>query len=294
MNATTALRPTARAGFSELIDYAGLFPPAALGLDHAFEEYQAARRGPHAWMLGRFIVPAGRIPELGDRAKAVPLCVTAVPEDLEEIAALRASGVRTWAIEIKLTSGSAPEDAIAHLAQGVQRYGLRDVRVFAELARDDRWPAALPAAMAAAAEHGVGMKLRCGGLQPSDFPSVEQVTAFVAGAAERGVAFKATAGLHHPIRHFDAPTGAHMHGFLNLLAASALAGRVPLEALRRVVSEEDPDAFALDDACLQWRGERIALDELRSARERRFVAYGSCSFSEPVGDLIALGMLPAA
>ena len=63
-----------RAAFESLIDYAGLFPPAALPMAGAVAEYAEALRGEHAWMLGRFIVPASRIAELGDFGREHGLC----------------------------------------------------------------------------------------------------------------------------------------------------------------------------------------------------------------------------
>jgi len=57
-----------------LIDYAGLFPPASLALPEAVRNYQTYRSGPHAWMLGRFVIPAA----LADQAPAdFPLSVIA-------------------------------------------------------------------------------------------------------------------------------------------------------------------------------------------------------------------------
>jgi hypothetical protein len=58
METSAALRPSVRSAFSRLVDYAGLFPPAQLPLAQATAQYREARRGPHAWMLGRFIIPA--------------------------------------------------------------------------------------------------------------------------------------------------------------------------------------------------------------------------------------------
>src|SRR4051812_2193031 len=43
-----------------LIDYAGLFPPAALDMAAAMRNYAAYRQGEDAWMIGRFVVPAAR------------------------------------------------------------------------------------------------------------------------------------------------------------------------------------------------------------------------------------------
>ncbi|MEX2645404.1 MAG: hypothetical protein WD249_04000 [Gaiellaceae bacterium] len=49
-----------------LIDHAPLFPPASLPLDEALAEHERARAGAHAWLLGRFVVPASRLAELGN------------------------------------------------------------------------------------------------------------------------------------------------------------------------------------------------------------------------------------
>lgn len=84
-----------------------------------------------------------------------------------------------------------------------------------------------------------------------------------------------------------------MHGFLNLIAAAALAPRVDSRTLQRIVAEEEPTAFTFDDAFFSWRNERIDVAELTQTRNDAFVGYGSCSFSEPVEDLAALGFLPA-
>lgn len=46
-----------------LIDHAGLFPPASLDLPEAVDNYRAYRSGPHAWMLGHFVIPAARVAE---------------------------------------------------------------------------------------------------------------------------------------------------------------------------------------------------------------------------------------
>ena len=84
------------------------------------------------------------------------------------------------------------------------------------------------------------------------------------------------------------------HGFLNLLAASALAGLgTPPERLVAVIEETDPVAFAVTVAGLRWRDIRVPVADLVRAREQ-FVAYGSCSFEEPVADLVRLGMVRAS
>ena len=62
---------TVRALMTGAIDYAGLFPPAGLTMPDAVARFAEYRRGPHAWMLGRFVVPVARLGELGDAVKTV-------------------------------------------------------------------------------------------------------------------------------------------------------------------------------------------------------------------------------
>jgi len=48
-----------RALLQNLFDHAAMFPPASLPLDEALAEDRRAQASPHAWLLGRFVVPAG-------------------------------------------------------------------------------------------------------------------------------------------------------------------------------------------------------------------------------------------
>ncbi len=302
MTTSTALRPSVRAAFAALIDYAGLFPPAKLPRPQARAEYDSAHGGPQAWMLGRFIVPATLLFESADWDAALSVIAEGDADVLERIGALRKTGSHIEALEIPIANSISPLRAVlsadeildvtGELEAGVATVGLRDLPAFVEIPRAAPWWPMLPAVMEALARMQLQAKLRCGGVTAEAFPSVEEVTDFIALAVHAGVAFKATAGLHHPVRHADAATGFTMHGFLNILAAAALASKVEREMLVRVVAEEDPAAFRFDDTSFAWRDQRVELSDLQRTRREAFVAYGSCSFDEPVDDLIALGILP--
>ncbi len=296
MATSTALRPSVRAAFAGLIDYAGLFPPAQLSLDAAQTEYEAARRGPHAWMLGRFIVSAPLIATWSGVKLPFSVIVDAEPDAIERLATLAAKSAHIESLEIPLPKNASVDEvagAIGRLGADIAIAGLGDVPAFVELPRGENWLGSLPVAMNSLARAELGGKLRCGGVTAEAFPSVAEVAAFIAAARDANVAFKATAGLHHPIRHRDPARGFMMHGFLNLIAAAALAPRVDSPTLQRIVAEEEPTAFTFDDAFFSWRNERIDVAELTQTRNDAFVGYGSCSFSEPVEDLAALGFLPA-
>ena len=91
--------------------------------------------------------------------------------------------------------------------------------------------------------------------------------------------FKATAGLHQPLRHDDE------HGFLNLLAAAVFGDE------EDALEEEDPDAFAVSGDAFRWRDREASADEIARVRRELFVSFGSCSAQEPIDGLVALGLL---
>jgi len=304
MTTSTALRPSVRAAFSALIDYAGLFPPAKLPLVQARAEYEAARTGRQAWMLGRFIMPAALLFESADDVDAALSVIADAEVDvLERIAAMRRAGSRIEALEIPIAQSVSPLrttlssdeilDITGELEADIATVGLRDLPVYVEIPPVAPWWPMLPAVMSALARMQLGAKLRCGGVTAEAFPSAHQVAEFIDAAARAGVAFKATAGLHHPVRHVDAATGFPMHGFLNILAAAALAPQLDRETLVQVVAEEDSATFSFGETSFAWRDRRVDLSELQQTRRERFNGYGSCSFTEPVEDLVALGVLPA-
>lgn len=314
MTTSTSVHPSVATAFGRLVDYAGLFPPAKLAMEPAVAEYDVARGGTHVWMLGRFIVPASRIDELlaaavGRRPIALSVIVDAdleprqwlgsVEAVLDRLATLRTSGAAVVeALEVPLPRLLAARDSydapIGQFTMLAGRYGLRDLPLYIEPPRDDRWRALLPGTMMALARARCGAKLRCGGVVAQAFPSIEDVAAFIHTAVAERVPFKATAGLHHPVRHLNEPTGFVMHGFLNLLAAAAVAHRVTSGELESIVAEEDAGAFGFDERSFHWRNEYASMEELCTAREHRFVGYGSCSFSEPVDDLTQLSILPTS
>ncbi len=59
-----SIQPALRAFMENLIDYAGLFPPADLSILELIQNYARYRQEPECWMLGRFIIPARRLGEL--------------------------------------------------------------------------------------------------------------------------------------------------------------------------------------------------------------------------------------
>lgn len=138
---------------------------------------------------------------------------------------------------------------------------------YVELPLDGR----LEERVAALGARGLRAKVRCGGTQ---VPSAEALGRFLAVCRDAGVPFKATAGLHHPL----AADGGH--GFLNVIAACAFADDAALGGEVELTAD-----------ALRWGDRTAGPEELERVRREQLVAVGSCSFSEPVDDLLALGIL---
>ena len=271
------IRDARSIALDRLIDDAGLFPPARKPMERAVADHRVARAGAHGWMLGRFLCPVSRLAELAQAAPDAEWRLGAIAdgddwrEDLDRVVAYDGAGT-VDAIELRLPG------EVDEAPQGIA--------LFVEVPTGDA--RALTTALERLAADGrAGAKIRCGGLSAEAFPSDDAVARFIGECVRLGLPFKATAGLHHPFRTSDEQIGVLQHGFVNLLAAAALVGVADGAA---IIAEADPGAFELSAAGLRWRDHVADADALTRARGM-FTAYGSCSFEEPVADLVAHGIL---
>jgi hypothetical protein len=293
-----------RALLGGIVDYAGLFPPAGLGMVQAVANYEAYRRSPDRWMLGRFIVPVARLGEFDEaaaehlerRPSGEPWRLSALAgEDtagdlraIGEFNCRHAAGGAGAAVIDTVETRAASAERIAEVARGIPTWAAAFIEV--PLEPD---PEPLVAALAAA---GLRAKARTGGITADAIPPAGPIVRFLAACIRHGVAFKATAGLHHPLRAEHSLTyeagapRAVMHGYLNVFLAAALlrAGGTEEEA-RLLLEEQDPAAFTADANGVAWRGRRFAAAELAAARGLA-LSFGSCSFTEPVADLATLNL----
>jgi hypothetical protein len=289
------------------IDYAGLFPPARLDMAAAVANYASYRDGPHAWALGRFVAPASRIAEFESAAASLlppspspaPWRVAALlgadpAADIRELGELncRHAAVGEGAVAADVVEGKADSvEAVERLLGRVPPYLQAYVEV--PIVGD---PAPLVAAIARA---GGRAKVRTGGITPNAFPATADVIRFIRACLSAKVPFKATAGLHHPLRadyrltyEPDSARGT-MFGFLNLFLASAFMAAAGLDDRQAglLLEERDRDSIHFDDSGVEWKGRRVGVDAIRRSREGGIVSFGSCSFTEPIGDLESLGLL---
>jgi hypothetical protein len=271
-------------------------------MEEAAAEYGGLGRSGQAWMLGRFVVPAARLDELSRAASThLPRAGAGEPWRLSALLAkdLAADAARIASfnaghtgravvdtVELKAAGASEIDAALDTLPRGLTAYV--EVPPGADLSR------LLPALRAG----GARAKLRTGGVVPEAVPSPSEVACFIAACAAAGVSFKATAGLHHPVRAEQALTYAPggpravTHGFVNVFAAAAFArtGASVIE-LEAVLREEDPSSFVFDGSGLAWRQLRVSTADLDETRRRLATSFGSCSFAEPVAGLRSMGIL---
>lgn len=274
-----------------LFDYAGLYPPASLGLCSAVNNYLDYRRSKHASALGRFILNIEHLDELrslvGDSLQEMKLSVIATESaDWDSLAAQIHRGVSIEAVEVKCNHPVAIDS--------ISRRISRELAAYFEVAMDAPAQATLKSVAAA----GARAKIRMGGVIPEAFPSVSDVAPVLKTLAELQLPFKATAGLHHPVRasrpltyHPQSPTGA-MHGFMNLCCAAALLyfGGDSGEA-ETLLDERDPAAWRVSADAVHWRDRKWATAQLSTIRRQFLISIGSCSFEEPIHDMESLGWL---
>ena len=279
------------AALSGLIDYAGLYPPAALDMQAAVRNYLEYREAKHEFVLGRFIVNIARLNEMreaaGDAFGSMRLSVVAA-QDLDPRLIWRHldEGFRIESIEMKCNDAATAVSFAELLPDAVERYF--------EIPVEDPVPEWLDTLAGIRAR----AKLRMGGVVVEAFPSTKAVARMLHALAGRQLPFKATAGLHHPIRsrhpftYAADSTSGTMHGFLNVLLAAALlySGGAAGEALR-TLEEEDAGAWRVTPDAIRCRAFEWTADQLREVRSRFFLSFGSCSFVEPIRDLEALGWL---
>jgi hypothetical protein len=258
-----------RQALARMFDDASQFPPGNMPLAPAWSAHLSWRAGEYADLVGRFLVPAGRARELArmiEQDGGIEIGLVVAGEQPGDVSPLLDLPAAVTSVELR---GSREADDLAGW-----RASAPPTWIFLEAA-----PLGEIASLRSV-DRQVGAKLRCGGLDAGAFPSSEVVASFIAECVRLDVPFKATAGLHDPLRRWDSKIGASHHGFLNLWVATVLAARgAAPEVLQRALEAEH-----LDDL------PTVGQDELEQAR-RWFTGFGTCSIAEPLEGLQALGLL---
>ena len=295
------VKESVRALLAGAIDYAGLFPPAQLPMSEAVFNYATYRNSNYAWMLGRFVVTAARLDEFyesaadfitRDERERWHIAVVAGEDIVETLKQVELFNLNNGdqalcdVLEVKANSVSKIENTVSAL--------LPDMTAYFEISTGE----ALPDLVAALAVRGQRAKIRTGSITPDAFPTPGEIVRFVRTCLAANVPFKATAGLHHPLRCFrpltyeaDSVMG-RMHGFLNLFLMTGFAREgFRSNVLEDVLEEEFGEVFSFEPQSVSWRDFSLGLSQLQNLRQKGIQSFGSCSFDEPVAELQKLGIL---
>lgn len=266
-----------------LVDDAAVFPPGSAPLPRAVALHRAHRRSPYASLVGPLLVPAAEVAGLVPLAGSEPLEVVVVGRPGTPLAdvrdAVEESGgttVRVVGVEVGWTptwreSGLPPTlPTVLEVPRG-----------------EDHVRALDDVAAAAAGGRPVVAKLRTGPTATWAWPDEAELATWLVEAADRGLPFKLTGGLHHAVRGRYVPAGGaeeDNHGVLNVLVAThASRDGSGADHVRRVL--EVRDGRDLADLVHGWDKEAVALT--RSALR----AYGCCTVTDPIDELTRLGLL---
>lgn len=264
-----------------MIDDAALFPPGNASMPDAVAAHPHHLAGRYRFLVGRFLCPASRIPELAQAwTRPDPLMVGVIADTgLDGLSdaitqVITDPRLELGAVEIALPPASRPE------VLGDILGALPEVTGYVELPRGRDLSAELDAIAVAGRE----AKFRTGGAGADAVPTPEEVAAFIIACVARRVPFKCTAGLHHAICGTEDEDGNTQHGFLNILLATHAA--VFGEAATEVVGWLREGSAEVIVHALR------ALHEHDARRVRTsFIGFGCCSVTEPVAELSALGLL---
>lgn len=309
----------------KIIDYAGTYPPANLDFKTAFNNYlEYKRHNSFNWMLSKFVCAASKLNELDEiieKDKITienPVTFTIIgsssvhsSEFLDSLnhdgELIKAFGnkyskvINIGAYEVRLPADlfSMKGDSVLFdfikLASGQLGKILGGtIPVFFESKPDENLPSLAQAIESFNASGGkAGYKLRTGGVEPSAFPATDKIAFVIKTCRDFKIPMKCTAGLHHPIRHYNESVKAKMYGFINIFGAGVLhcCHELNADVLVEILTDENADNFKFTDNSFHWKNYYVLASEVEETRRGFMVSFGSCSFDEPVDDLKKLNLL---
>ena len=320
---------------SEIVDYAGLYPPASLSLQDSFDKYIEHSASNESWMLSKFVVGTNLLHDLSalinNREESPnPFHITLVgapSSDLHEFKSVVSNTVaqirevikesdkviEISSLEIKMpttidySEGSSElDEAISFSVDQMNTAAELPHQIFFEIPGFDFNPEKTRSLIKAISNHNDGLedksqenysfsgfKIRCGGVEAFQFPPIEYLAFSIVESEKYNVPVKFTAGLHHPVRHYNDSVSTKMHGFLNVFGAALLHYSSGLEEseLSDILSDEDPESFSFSDTDFSWKGHSVKQQEIHMLRTLSVTSFGSCSFDDPVEDLKELTLL---
>jgi len=294
---------------TKLIDYAGLFPPAKLQLKPALNNYNNDIKCSDKWMLSQFILPLSILNNITEKMmdgfnQNFPLKLSLLSNDLDlnidQLFLFKdkfGEKVEFSGLESKILDIHSFH-TILEKTNEVQNKNQLNMASFFELPTQENWIDKMIKSVEIITEFNFnhnsnfGFKLRCGGVEPYMFPSPENIAETIIICIQNNISLKFTAGLHHPVRHYNDSIQTKMFGFFNIFIGGMLAKKYRFNhvELIEVLIDQSSNNFKFKEEGLSWKKYNLSNKEIIQFRENDFISYGSCSFNEPREDLTKLGI----
>ncbi|HRE41954.1 MAG TPA: hypothetical protein PLG90_11530 [Ignavibacteria bacterium] len=312
----------------KFLDYAGMFPPAKLPLLEAFANYVKYAGDQYSWLLSRFICPANNLLQLADIIKLqfedtnYPLRIAVLGKggesikdyrneflnDINNLKAFRSrfkSNIYANVYEVRIPDQliiSKDEAQITEIVNFTiseleEKVG-KDLKIYFEGVNKADWDNSIDLVtyiLSNFKDEGknIGYKIRLAGLTAIDIPTCRQLAVVLLNCLDRSLPIKATQGLHHPFRHYNEDVHGKMHGFINLFTAAIIGNRHGVEGdvLIKILEDENADNFVFNDDMLVWNGYEVDMDWIKYGRDDVMHSFGSCSFDEPVSDMLKYNLI---
>jgi hypothetical protein len=273
------MSPTFPAAWSGLVDDAAIFPPGDVPLPDAVDAHVERRDEWYADLVGSFVVTDTKVPEISEPLRLAVVVSGGAGGVEPALRLVERGGHEVAGVEVALRDLDDLAGNARRVATAADGCGVPPEQVYVEVPHVPDTGSWLRAADAVA-EGGLRLKFRTGGLEAHLFPAAHALARWIDAALDRETPFKCTAGLHHAIRH-TGDDGFEHHGFLNVLVATVRAfdGASTGEVVE-LLEERDPDPVVA-----------VGADEDLARARRWFTSFGSCSVTEPLDDLLALGLL---
>lgn len=287
--------------FAGLVDDAAVFPPGNASVPDAVRRHREHRAAWYAPLVGPLVVPDTGLAEVSRAATgsatedpstepdrqplAVSVVITGGAGGLVALARRDLPGIRVTSAEIALRDLDDLAGNAARVVAAANELDPDAVTIFVELPFQPGWVGAIEEVEAA----GLFGKIRTGGAAPDDFPGPERLAEQLSELIEADLPFKATAGLHRAWPNtVVTDTGATLpqHGFVTLLMA--------VEALvDGAGTTQAADLLRLDDPGRIFTALEGWDDATVTRVRRRLRSFGCCGVTDPVDDLVTLGLLAA-
>jgi hypothetical protein len=279
---------------ARLVDDAALFAPGHEQMSRALRDYlgipigevqaPAATANGQAGVVGGFLCPVSRLPEMITEltkvklVKPVPLALVidngmgGVPKAVSIVES------RTELLDLRAIEMPAPSDVDEVWLERVAEFVPEDVARIVEPRRGgEEWLDGVKRVL----EAGYRPKIRCGGPRKENYPSIDEVADFLSVVINHQGSFKATSGLHNPVRGTEETSDLEYHGFLNLMVATA----------RALSGRDVRDALASTDAAALVQELADLTEPAAAALRSVFISYGTHETGQPIADLKAFGLL---